>query len=111
LLHIGDHTFSGCTGLTALALPASLRHIGANAFEYCTGLTELALPASLRHIGGDAFVGCTGLTALHLPRSERVARLVLRLVESQPRPALTVEGAPCLPADVLRRVREAIRHG
>jgi hypothetical protein len=53
----------------------------------------------------------TGLTTLHLPRSVRVAQLVLRLVESQPRPALTVEGAPCPPADMLRRVREAIQHG
>jgi hypothetical protein len=56
-------------------------------------------------------MGCTGLTALHLPRSVRVAQLVLRLVESQLLPPLTVEGAPCPPADVLRRVREAILHG
>jgi hypothetical protein len=77
---------------------------------YCTELTELALPASLEHIGDDAFEGCTKLT-LHLPRSVRVAQLVLRLVESQPLPPLTVEGAPCLPAHVLRRVREAIQIG
>jgi hypothetical protein len=110
LLHIGDDTFSCCRGLTAMAPPPSLIYIGANAFEYCTELTELALPASLKHIGDDAFEGCTKLT-LHLPRSVRVAKLVLRLVESQPRPALMVEGAPCPPADLLRRVREAIQLG
>jgi hypothetical protein len=110
LLRIGADTFSCCRGLTALALPASLRHIGANAFEYCTGLTELALPASLEHIGYAAFQGCTGLT-LHLPRSVRVAQLAKQLVKFQPDLALTVEGAPCPPADVLRRVTEAIQLG
>jgi hypothetical protein len=37
-----------------------------------------------------------------------VAQLALRLGRHQPLPPLTVDGAPCPPADVLQRVREAI---
>ena len=94
---IGDNAFSGCTGLTALTLPASLTAIGDNAFSGCTGLTALTLPASsalttigtgafsgntalttvdlsnapagFTAVGDNTFSGCTGLTALTLPAS------------------------------------------
>ncbi|MEL3906274.1 MAG: leucine-rich repeat protein [Treponema sp.] len=62
LTKIGKAAFSGCTGLTQLALPDNLATIGNSAFKGCTGLTQLALPDNLTTIGASAFYGCTELT-------------------------------------------------
>ena len=59
----------GCSGLTELTLPNSVKSIGDGAFAYCSGLTELTLPNSVTSIGNCAFGGCSGLTELTLPNS------------------------------------------
>ncbi len=60
LLSVGDCAFLGCTGLSELDLPDSLRSVGAYAF--CRlGISELTLPNSLERIGSYAFGGCRRL--------------------------------------------------
>ena len=64
---IGAFAFSGCTGLTSIAIPDSVTSIGVRAFWGCTGLTSIVIPAGVTSIGGSAFSGCTGLTNITVP--------------------------------------------
>jgi hypothetical protein len=57
----GAWSFAYCTGLKKLDL-ANCEEIRAGCFTGCTSLTELELPSSLRIIGDDAFYNCTSLT-------------------------------------------------
>ncbi|WP_187615272.1 leucine-rich repeat domain-containing protein [Treponema phagedenis] len=67
---IGNGAFNGCSGITALTLPASITSIGHQAFYGCSGITALTLPASITSIGHQAFYGCSGITgSLTLPDS------------------------------------------
>ncbi|MBQ2954485.1 MAG: leucine-rich repeat protein [Clostridia bacterium] len=47
----------------ALIIPEGVTEIGAQAFKGCTGLTSVTFPSTLRSIGSEAFAGCTGLNA------------------------------------------------
>ncbi|MDD6203898.1 MAG: leucine-rich repeat domain-containing protein [Firmicutes bacterium] len=50
MLDIG--TFYGCTGLTQISLPASLKTIAAGAFAYCKNLTEITFEGDAPKITG-----------------------------------------------------------
>ena len=50
--------FSGCTGLTELVFPDSLKEIDQEAFRYCSGLNSISLGTGLTTIGRMAFDGC-----------------------------------------------------
>ncbi|MGN1112848.1 MAG: leucine-rich repeat protein, partial [Acutalibacteraceae bacterium] len=64
---IGEYAFSGCTGLTSITIPNSVKSIGECAFDGCTGLTSVTIPDSVTEIPYGAFSGCTGLTSVTLP--------------------------------------------
>ena len=89
---IGDYAFYGCTSLTSITLPASVRFISdyafyscqslttftipensqlyaiyAHAFDYCLLLNSISLPSSLKTIGEDAFSDCRALTSISIP--------------------------------------------
>ena len=66
---IGSGAFSGCTGLTSVAIGNGVRSIGKFAFSGCTGLTSVAIGNGVRSIGNFAFSGCTGLTSVTIPDS------------------------------------------
>ena len=66
---IGSSAFSGCTGLTSITIPDSVKSIGERAFYYCIGLTSITIPDSVTGIGYDAFYGCTGLTSITIGSS------------------------------------------
>ncbi|MBM7023463.1 leucine-rich repeat domain-containing protein, partial [Treponema sp. Marseille-Q4523] len=64
LTTIGKSAFYGCTGLTSLALPASLEKLGNSAFENCTEITgTVVLPANLKIINSYAFENCNKVDA------------------------------------------------
>ena len=67
IVSIGMDTFSGCVGLTSVALPESLQNIEANAFYGCAKLSGVAFPKGLKSIGERAFAGCKLLKNLVLP--------------------------------------------
>ena len=90
LTQIGEGAFYGCSSLTSVMLPPSLRTIGpsafygcfvlslpqfgdklttisSNAFTSCTAFTEVELPSSVRTIGTRAFYFCTKLTKVVVP--------------------------------------------
>ena len=57
-------TFQGCTGITDIQFPASLKTIAANAFMGCTGIESLHIPGTVKVIGNGAFQRCTSLKTL-----------------------------------------------
>ena len=61
---IGNSAFSGCSGLTSVTIPNSVRSIGDNTFYNCSGLTSVTIPNSVSSIGFSAFNGCSGLTSI-----------------------------------------------
>jgi len=72
---IGSHAFEGCTRLTSINIPDSVKVIGPLAFRGCTGLTSVIIPNSVTKIGWNAFegcAGCTGLTSIYIPDSVNV---------------------------------------
>lgn len=62
---INPSAFSGCTGLTSVEFPNSLKHL--SGFSGCTGLSEISIPSNVEEIGDNAFSDCTGLTSLNIP--------------------------------------------
>ena len=66
---IGDFAFSGCSGLTSVTIPNSVKSIGNGVFQYCSGLTSITIPNSVTKIGDFAFKYCSGLTSITIPNS------------------------------------------
>ena len=64
---IAAQAFSGCSGLTSITIPDSVRGIGDEAFSDCSGLTSITIPDSVTSIGSNAFSGCSGLTSITIP--------------------------------------------
>ena len=58
-------TFSGCSRLTSVIIPNSVKSIGDRAFWSCTGLTSVTIPNSVTSIGEVAFYNCSGLTDIY----------------------------------------------
>ena len=48
---IGDDAFRGCSGLTSVTIPGSIRSIGNCAFRGCSGLTSVTIGRYVRSIG------------------------------------------------------------
>ena len=69
LTEIGDDAFSGCTRLTTIKLPKSIKKIGARAFAGCSKLKEINLRDDISQIGEGAFNGCKVLPNITLPAS------------------------------------------
>ena len=67
LTSLSDDAFNGCSQLTNLRLPKSLKKVGARAFKDCAQLRQVNLPTSVNVIGEEAFSGCKLMTAFELP--------------------------------------------
>jgi hypothetical protein len=64
-----DRIFKGCTLLTSLKLPASLRLMGNESVADCPNIATIALPDSLGEMMGSTFNNCTSLSSLKIPAS------------------------------------------
>ena len=66
---IGDHAFSGCTGLTTIDLSAcnEMTTTGKRNFVDCDNVTTVLLPANLTTIGNHAFASCNALASIEIP--------------------------------------------
>lgn len=65
----GGSVFAGCTSLTEIDIPASVKTIGEDTFRGCSNLTTVTLHEGLTNIGADAFKYCNNMGELVLPRS------------------------------------------
>ena len=66
---IGDNAFANCSDLTSVTIPNSVTSIGNSAFSGCTGLTSVTIGSGVTNISSSAFSGCTGLTSVDIPNS------------------------------------------
>ena len=61
---ICPYAFAGCSGLTSVTIPNSVRSIGDYAFAWCYSLTSVTTPNSVTSIGERAFLQCNNLTSV-----------------------------------------------
>ena len=64
---IPDRMFQGCSVLTSIKMPLSLKTIGNEMFADCISLTSITLPDSLVTLAGSAFNNCVSLPELLIP--------------------------------------------
>lgn len=67
LTSIANNAFYGCTALTSISLPESLKTIGQQSFRNCTSLANIKFPSQMDEIKIHAFWGCMALKKLRLP--------------------------------------------
>jgi len=64
-----DNCFRGCTNLTEVILPDTLKSIESSKkkgnFLNCTSLESIVIPDNCSYISTEAFKGCTNLTAIY----------------------------------------------
>ncbi|WP_438590088.1 leucine-rich repeat protein [Duncaniella muris] len=48
---IGDHAFSGCSGLTSITIQIQFKQLGVVRFWGCSGLTSITIPSGATTIG------------------------------------------------------------
>ncbi len=58
---IGWYAFFGCTKLSSIVIPDSVRDIGRFAFYGCISLERITIPSSVKSIGWYAFYECSAL--------------------------------------------------
>ena len=66
---IGDDVFKGCTSLTKVTIPDSVKSIGDSAFAGCSALSSVTFGNGVQGIGRYAFLNCISLTSITLPDS------------------------------------------
>lgn len=66
---IAGDAFIGCTGLTVVTIPDSVKYICDGAFEGCESLSAVVIPESVTEISDRVFANCTGLTSVTIPES------------------------------------------
>ena len=60
---------SGCTKITKVVLPESLKALRPNSFQKCESLEEVHLPDSLTSLPSATFYGCKSLRSITMPKS------------------------------------------
>ena len=63
---IRKDAFTGCTQLTSLTIPDSVKSIGSRAFDGCINLTSIGIGGGLANVGEGAFARCAKLTKVHI---------------------------------------------
>lgn len=66
---IGEGSFSGCSALTSLSIPATVNTIRDGAFENCSSLSTVSFEANgvSLEFGKNVFANCTSLTTITIP--------------------------------------------
>ena len=62
--YVGQDWFNGCTKLTNIVLPSTIKTIKYHAFRNCQGLSEIEIPASVTKIETEAFAQCDALKTI-----------------------------------------------
>lgn len=65
---IGMYNFDGCTALSSVTFPSTMRLIMESSFKGCTALTSVDIPAAVKYIRSRVFYGCTSLATVNFER-------------------------------------------
>lgn len=57
----------GCTGITSVTLPSSVKYIGTHAFHNCYNMVNVDMGNGVEEIGYAAFLNCKSLTKVVIP--------------------------------------------
>lgn len=68
---IGENAFQGCSNLTHITIPDSIKSIGNRAFYLCMSLKTITIPNSVTSIGTNVFADCINLTSAIISSSMR----------------------------------------
>ena len=66
---IESEAFNGCRSLKNFTIPEGVTTINRSTFAGCSSLTNITIPNSVKEIGGGAFEGCSSLTSITIPNS------------------------------------------
>ena len=66
---IGKASFYNCNSLATVTIPEKVTMIGDYAFQNCSGMASVTIPDGVESIGKYAFYGCSGLTSVDIPHS------------------------------------------
>lgn len=69
LSEIDNDVFNGCSSLKKVSIPDGVTEIGSNAFADCAALTEVELSLALKTVGRKAFTDCVSLKSVEFPES------------------------------------------
>lgn len=61
--------FSGCTKLTSVKIPSTVKEISYDAFQNCSSLTKVNIPSGIKELHGDTFYKCSRLKTISIPSS------------------------------------------
>lgn len=70
VIEISEGAFEGCTGITEIELPDTIRYIHPGTFSGCSGLRKIDLPESVRFVEKNAFTDCASLETVIVRSSE-----------------------------------------
>ena len=62
-------SYTGCSTLTGITIPDSVKIIEGQAFRGCSNLTSVTIGNSVTEIEGGTFASCTSLTSITIPDS------------------------------------------
>ena len=64
-----SNAFYGCSNITSITLPSTLKTIESNAFSGCSSLETIIISSGVTSIGSNAFSGCSSLKNITIPSS------------------------------------------
>ena len=94
---ITENMFSGCSSLTGVVLPNTIKTIGASAFNACGQMTGITLSSGLTRIDDNAFRYCAYLRGIDIPATiERIGAFSFQFDAALPVYGITVRNSvPC----------------
>ena len=69
IVQIGDYAFFGCSNLSDIIMPNSIKSINKYAFRECKKIASIIIPNSVTCIGDLAFYNCESLASITIPNT------------------------------------------
>ena len=95
---IGHHAFNGCDALASVNIPDGVTSIETYTFGTCRALTSIIIPNSVETIADGAFSGCGQLTSVTIPSSVKTIGAVA-FNTCKALTSVTIKGVPQSIAD------------